>query len=455
MLWDAAVSDSGHLVIGGCDLLELAQTYGTPLYVVDRERLRKNFGAFQESFRRYHPHVEVGYSYKTNPLPGVIASLHEFGAWAEIISHFELWLALHLGVAADRIVFNGPGKTEAGLDLAVSRGIHIINVDNLTEPGIIQRLAQRYGRTQRVGVRVITSVGWSSQFGLSIRQGAAKAAFERIKALDLLVPSGLHIHLGTGIRDVAIYLQAVTEVLEFVEELRRDLGVVVNFLDLGGGFGIPTVRPFSAWDVRLMANGYAPTVMNPEEAAPLEEYARGIAAILQKSHRPDSGTSPTLFFEPGRAITSSAQCLLVRVLAVKSGGPGGSLNVILDGGKNIAMPTGYEYHEVFAAGKLNEAATAVYNLFGPLCHPGDVLFRMKTLPHLAPGDILAIMDAGAYFIPNQMNFSNPRPAAVMVQHGAARVIRDRESFENIIALDRLGEPVLSAQDTRFPCATAH
>jgi diaminopimelate decarboxylase len=330
------------------------------------------------------------------------------------------------------------------LDLAVSRGIHIINVDNLAEPEIIQRLAERHGRTQRVGVRVITSVGWSSQFGLSIRHGIARVAFERIRTLDRLVPVGLHIHLGTGIRSIGIYLQAVREMLAFAEELRRDLGIAINFLDLGGGFGVPTVRPFSRWDMRLMANDHAPTVMELGKAAPLEEYARGIAGILDTLHGPGGSEKRTLFYEPGRAITSSAQSLLVRVLAVKGGGPRGSSNVILDGGKNIAMPMGYEYHEIFAAGKLREPASHVYNLFGPLCHPADVLSRMKTLPRLEPRDILAIMDAGAYFIPNQMNFSNPRPAAVMVEHGTAWIIRDRELFEDIVALDRFNQPELSS-----------
>src|SRR5262249_18305947 len=139
-LWDGVVSDAGHLVIEGCDLQELAKTHGTPLYVVNRSRLRHNFLEFRDSFRRCHPRVEVGYSYKTNPLPAVLASLHEFGAWAEVISHFELWLAFRLGVAPDRIVFNGPGKTEAALELAVSRGVHMINIDNFDEMAVIQRI---------------------------------------------------------------------------------------------------------------------------------------------------------------------------------------------------------------------------------------------------------------------------------------------------------------------------
>ena len=110
-------------------------------------------------------------------------------------------------------------------------------------------------------------------------------------------------------------------------------------------------------------------------------------------------------------------------------------NVILNGGKNITMPLGYEYHEILVASKMGEPLTRYYNLFGPLCHPADILFKCKNYPELVPGDILAVMDAGAYFVPNQMNFSNPRPAAVMVDSGREVLVRKRESFEDIIALD--------------------
>ena len=434
--WDAAVGPDGHLVMGGCDTLQLAQRFGTPLYVVDRARLRKNFATFAAGFRNHYPRVELGYSYKTNPLPGVLRTLHELGAWAEVISHFELWLALELDVAPERIAFNGPGKTRAGLELAVSRGVSIINIDSEDEIDAIARLASLSGRRQRVGVRVITSVGWSSQFGLSIASGAALRAFEHIRRLEQLDPAGLHIHLGTGIRDIWVYLQAVQELLEFAHALKRKLGIEVTTFDLGGGFGVPTVRKFSEWDTRLMANGHAPAVMDVSSAASIEDYGRAIAKLFSQYYPASGSIRPSLFLEPGRAITSSAQTLLLEVLAVKPAGES-SFNVICNGGRNIAMPTGYEYHEMFAAANAEAGGEFRYDLFGPLCHPGDVLFTGKLLPRLKAGDVVAIMDAGAYFVPNQMNFSNPRPAAVMVEEGQVTLIRSRESFEDIVAHDGL------------------
>jgi diaminopimelate decarboxylase len=335
-------------------------------------------------------------------------------------------------VPPDKIVFNGPGKTQEAVELAVSRGVSIINVDNEDEIDWIARSALKHGRRQRVGVRVITSVGWSSQFGLGIAAGAAQRAFERIGAHSQLEAAGLHVHLGTGIRDIAVYARAVREVLQFARVLRQALGIEIKFFDLGGGFGVPTVRPYSEWDVRLMHSGQRPMVTDVSSAASMADYARVIAALFARYAPP--GEPPLVFFEPGRAITSSAQTLLVETLAIKPAGAN-SFNVICNGGKNVSMPLGYEYHELFAARNPVGKGEFRYDLFGPLCHPGDVLFKGKRLPRLEPGDVIAIMDAGAYFVPNQMNFSNPRPAAVMVQGGEATLIRSRETFEDIVAHD--------------------
>jgi diaminopimelate decarboxylase len=381
--------------------------------------------------------VEIGYSYKTNPLPGVLQTLHRAGASAEVISHFELWLALRLGMPGERIIFNGPAKTQEALALAVSNQVKLINIDNIDEPQAIHRLAQTHRRRQRVGVRVVPSVGWAGQFGLNIRSGAALAAFRRIQGLGNLIPCGMHVHLGTGIKSVDIYATALREVLEFSKSVERQLGIRMEFLDFGGGFGVPTVKPFSVTDTRLMANGFRPTVLDVAAHPPLDAFARTVGDLVSRYYPPAEGDQPTVILEPGRAITSSAQTLLLRVLAVKAR-PGANDAVIADGGKNIALPTGYEHHQMLAASKLGLAATKTYDVFGPLCHLGDILFHSIDLPPIEPGDLLAVMDAGAYFIPNQMNFSNPRSAAVMVREGRTDVIRTRETFEHVVALDDCG-----------------
>jgi len=435
--WGVSANDRGHLLIGGCDAVDLAERYGTPLHVVDEASLVRTFMAFRDAFLRHYAKVEIGYSYKTNPLPGVLKILHRAGASAEVISHFELWLALKLGMPGDRIIFNGPAKTEEALALAVSSQVKLINIDNIDELQTIHKLAQAHGRRQRVGVRVVPSVGWAGQFGLNIRSGAALAAFRRIQELGSLFPCGVHVHLGTGIKSVDIYATALREVLEFSKSLERQFGIRMEFLDFGGGFGVSTVKPYSLTDTRLMANGFPPTVLDVAAHAPIDAFGKTVGDLVSRYYPPEEGAQPTIILEPGRAITSSAQTLLLRVLAIKPRA-GANDAVITDGGKNVAFPTGYEHHEMQAASKLRLPATKTYDVFGPLCHLGDILFHSIDLPLVGPGELLAVMDSGAYFVPNQMNFSNPRSAAVAVGEGRAVVLRKRETFEHIVALDDCG-----------------
>lgn len=430
--WGAIVSDKGDLSWAGVSLYDLAQKYGTPLQVVNEDRLAANFRHFQTIFRSRLPRMDTGFSYKTNPLPGAIAILHRAGAFAEVISHFELWLALKLGVAPDRIVFNGPGKTFEGLKLAVARGVRMINIDHAEEADAIQQLALGTNHKQPVGVRVVTSVGWAAQFGIPLKGDQALRAFERIQKLDHLEPAGLHIHLGTGIKKVAVYAQAVDELFTFAARLRDQLGIRIRLFDLGGGFGVPTVAPITEMDERLMEAGFPARPVDMSDTPDLSVYVEAIAELVER-HKGVTGYA-SFFFEPGRAVSSSAQMLLLKVLAIKPG-PAGSLNVILDGGHNLAISTSYEQHQILPTRRCDDPEHVTHHFFGPLCHPGDVLARCCSMPRLQTGDVVAVTDAGAYFIPNQMNFSNPRPAAVIVKSGSARLTRGAESFDHMVSLD--------------------
>ena len=436
-LWDLSVTTSGALAWDGVDLSSLAASHGTPLHVISQTRLEKDYAAFRSAFASQYPRLDIAYSYKTNPLPAVISALHGLGATAEVISEFELWLALKLGVPRERIIFNGPAKTRSALELAMQQGVKLINIDNFVELELLEEIATRSQRRQRVGIRVVTSVGWSGQFGMSIADGSAMAAFRRLKASPRLFPCGVHIHLGNGLRNTGIYAAATRDVVTFIQSLRRELAIEVEHVDLGGGFGVPTVRPLGALDEKYALNGFPLRVPQPGESPAPTEFAREITTILKSGLGGSDGTLPELILEPGRAITSSAQLLLLNVIAIKPGDHTG-IHAILDGGKNIAMPPAWEYHEAFLVNSATDRPKRVYSIFGPLCHTGDVMFRSRSFPELRVGDLLAVMDAGAYFIPNQMNFSNPRPSVVMVRDGDTQLIRERESFDDIVRLDALG-----------------
>ena len=194
------------------------------------------------------------------------------------------------------------------------------------------------------------------------------------------------------------------------------------------------MRSFDRFDYRCRANGLSVMPPQPGEAPSIDDYAREIADTITASV--PSSRLPELILEPGRALSSSAQLLLLGVIARKHENSGDE-TIILDGGKNIAMPPGWEYHEAFLTTEPGQRPLRRYSFYGPLCHTGDMLFRQRPFPELRVGDVIAIMDAGAYFIPNQMNFSNPRPAVAMIVDGQTSLIRERESFEDIVRLDRV------------------
>lgn len=435
-LWGCDVNGHGQLSIGAVSSQFLVEEYGTPLHVVNDAVLLHTYESFLGSFKDVYQNVRLATSYKTNPLPYVLNKLHSAGSHAEIISNFELWLALRLGVPPDKIIVNGPGKCDALLQLAIDSRVAIINIDSPGEIGKIAQLARTSGIRQRVGLRVVTSVGWSSQFGLTIASGAALEAFRQMLSHPELIPAGLHLHLGTGIQDIQTYVQAVREVVDFSKSLEATLGIKIDHFDLGGGFGVPTVRGMTDWDVRMVSLGYPARLPNPLNIPSPADYAKALAPLLQELSvgSPDDPKNPRVVFEPGRAITSNSQTLLLSIIAKKPGDNGKEF-LIADGGKNITMPLGWETHRIFVANKLSAESTNVYDVFGPLCHPGDIIVKNQMYPSIETGDILAIMDAGAYFIPNQTVFSNPRPPVVSISEGEVKLVRRREEFDDIIRLD--------------------
>ncbi|HWL62096.1 MAG TPA: hypothetical protein VNQ32_04840 [Steroidobacteraceae bacterium] len=433
-LWGMSVNAAGRLVWDGCPLQDLAREYGTPLHVVSRVQLEKTYRRFHAAFARRYPRVSVAFSYKTNPLPGVLRALHGFGADAEVISHYELWLALELGVPPERIIFNGPAKTPAAIELAVERGIKLINIDGAHEIALIEACAARLARRQAVGVRIVTSVGWSGQFGFSLVNGAALEAFRSIRQCPHLDPCALHMHLGTDVKDAGLYFQAAREAFAFAGQLRREGLADIRHFDLGGGFGVPTVRPLSSMELRYLDQGMPVRPPQPETVPQVEDYAAGIVPLAEEYAASGTAGPPELILEPGRALSSSSQCLLLGVLSVKAG-QGGARFVIADGGRNLTTPLAYEYHQLFATAGLNTGSLVRQTVCGPLCHPSDIVAAHRDLPPIEPGDVLAVMDAGAYFIPNQTSFSNPRPAAAMIVNGAASLIRQRESFRDLVRFD--------------------
>jgi diaminopimelate decarboxylase len=431
--WELQTDARGRLSLEGLDLAELTERFGSPLHVVHARALRRNVAAFRDS--PASARCSVYYSYKTNPIPGVLRLMHGLGVGAEVISAYELWLALRLGVAPEHIIYNGPVKSDESLREAISREIHLINANHREELARISAAAHAVGKRPRVGLRVTTSGGWSGQFGCSIPSGEALEALREACGDSALEVCALHAHLGAPIRDAATARAFVHEVMAFAEQARQAFGFEVEEIDFGGSLSVPTVQGLGAREKRfnmtLLGELMPPA---PERALSIREYVRVVCDEVSSCAKRFGRNPPALVLEPGRAMTGNTQLLLTTVQSIKSTREP-PRSAILDAGINLAQSVQSEYHQVFCATKMHAKQRHAYRLAGPICSPGDVLYWSYRLPELAAGDVLAIADAGAYFVPFATSFSFPQPAIVLVDGGRASLLRRAERFEDLIALD--------------------
>lgn len=434
-MWELEIDENDNLMIGGCNCAELAKEYGTPLHVVDQSRLIANYYDFSESFKAFTNNFEVFYSYKTNTIPGILRVLHQQGAGAEVVSPYELWLAITLGLTADRIIYNGVYKPEEALRTAIANEIKLINIDSFGEIQRIEKIAKELEKSPHVGLRVHTGVGGMDQFGFRIESGEAFEGFKQCARAKHLKVCGMHTHLGSGLKDVYRYVQAIKIMLRLAKDIKEKLGIDIEYFDLGGGFGVPTVRTFGTPEYMFYWTfGRFPEVPKSEDCPSISTFAKHIVDHFNKGCTKYNLKNPILYLEPGRAITSNAQLLLIEVGEIKHKHEK-IKTVIANGSRNIAYPVTWEYHEVFLANKMSERHEETYRIAGPTCHKQDLLYFSKKLPHLKEGDILAVMDAGAYFILFSQDFNIRQPPVVMVSNGKHRIIRQRQNYQHMFDLD--------------------
>lgn len=435
-LWGLDTNHKDHLVFGGCDVVDLAGNYGTPLHVVDADRLRGNYRRFLGAFKNSYSKVKVFYSYKTNPVPGVLKILHEEGCGAEAVSPYELWLAFRLGVEPSEIIYYGVNRSVADLKAAIEKDVGLVITDSLTEIQRLKKAAEWLKRKVNLGIRVYPGVGWEARFGLNSKEKKIIDTFKELNDMSLLNLRCLHVHIGTGIKDTKDYEKAIAFVCSLMKEIKEKLNIDIECLNLGGGFGVPTVRSLTFREIAMYkVLDIPPRRPNVESCLPIEAFGRTIGSSLNERCARYGLKEPCLLLEPGRIITSDAQILLLTVGEIKKMSSGAKFAVTDGGMFNIAFPLSYEYHKCFLANRASAEFKDRYSVMGPLCAPGDILYRNWKLPELKEGDILAIMDAGAYFTSFSNNFSFPRPAVVSISDGSHKVIRKQESFERMIAMD--------------------
>ncbi len=429
--WGLEDAGDGRLALHGVHLDALLRKWGSPLFVIDADALERQSARFTSAGA-----CEVFVSYKTNPVPFVLQTLHSAGVGAEVISAYELWLAGELGVPMNRVVYNGPVKSPLSISAAIAGDIALLTANHAEELAVFSRLARAAGKRPRTGIRVSTDVGWSAQFGVPISGGAAMRAFSGAMADSALDVCGLHAHRGGMIRTEGELTSFVLDILRFADDLADALRLDLDVIDFGGSLATPAVdglRPLhKRMNRTLLRDLPAPDV---SAALTIESYVSLVAEMVDHHYVQRGRPRPRIFLEPGRALTSSAQLLLASVASLKEAPD--RVYAILDAGVNIAESVRNEYHQLLAVTHAGREAKQIYTVVGPICTPGDTLYPAIKLPRLAVGDVVAIMDAGAYFVPFSTSFSFPQPAIVALRQGNDVLVRRAEDFADLIRRDAL------------------
>lgn len=443
---------SDSLLLHGLRLSDLAREYGTPLHVVNEPGLRATAGAFQEAVSRaYDGATRVHFPLKCNAVPGILSVLRDAGLSAEVMTEYELEAACDAGFKPEELIVNGPYKSERFLERCLTERVRLIVVDSLSELDTLVRVAHRVSTTVDVLLRVyprvspkgsnwLSGIGASlipgvhtSSFGLDLWNGETALVLAQLSAQRLVRFKGFHFHIGTGIRDLRDFGKAL-RCLPRLIELAHASGLHISILDVGGGLASPTAREFSSLELlRYQSLGSLPHFTQVDELNSFDGYAAVIANAVQAAFA--AKPLPTLLFEPGRAITSRNQLLLLSVTGRKRRSVREDW-VTCDGGlSTVTMPTYYEYHEVFPCDDVDRDRDRRLTLLGPACFAGDVIYRNKMLPDLAIGETIAIMDSGAYFTSLESAFGYPRPAIVAVSDHCVRILRTRETLAQMSARD--------------------
>jgi diaminopimelate decarboxylase len=392
-------------------LASVAERYGTPAYLYSQAALQDNFGRFQQAFRSIP--TLICYSVKANSHLRILRLFHEAGAGFDIVSAGELSRTLRVGANTSRVVFSGVGKTAAEIDAGLEAGILMFNVESAGELELLEARARALAKVASLAVRVNPDVIAATHPYIATGQFIHKFGVPNEEAMELyrraarsphLKIRGVACHIGSQILAADPFLEALAEILEVARQLREEK-IEVEYLDIGGGFGIP----------------YA-----DENPLDLDELTRGVEARLH-------GTPYQLVIEPGRALVGDAGVLLARVLYVKRNQT--KSFIVVDAGMNDLMrPTLYgSYHQIIPVER-RPAKTIRADVVGPLCETGDFLAQDREMADVEPGDLLAVLTVGAYGYVLASNYNTrPRPAEVLVHDSEAELIRPRERLEELMA----------------------
>lgn len=424
------INTAGHLEIGGCDTVDLARDFGTPLYVLDEALVRSQCRKYRENLAAVYPDSMVIYASKALMTMAVCRIIEEEGLGLDVVSGGELYTAYKAGFPMGKIFFHGNNKSPEELRMALEYGVGIIVVDNLYELENLNALALQKGKKASVLFRLTPGVEahthsytqtgqQDSKFGLGIKDGVAHQVISHALTLPGIEVKGVHCHIGSQIFDIAPYKLAVKVMFDFLEDLRRLNGFEAEILDMGGGLGI--------------------VYHEGDQPASVDSCVNLIGSAVKEEANNRHYPFPKLVLEPGRSLVGEAGTTLYTVGSIKEL-PGIRCYLAVNGGMadNPRVALYQAEYEGLIANKADLEPEKLVTVTGKCCESGDMLIWDIHLAQPQSGDILAVFSTGAYNYSMASNYNRlPRPAMVSVINGQADLIVARETYQDLISLDRI------------------
>jgi diaminopimelate decarboxylase len=428
----STINANGHLEIGGCDTVELAERFGTPLYIMDEALIRQRCREYMEAFRASGLKFQVAYASKAFCVMAMCRIVEEEGMSLDVVSDGELYTAMQAGFPVERIHFHGNNKSPQEIEMAIDAGIGCFVVDNTVELHMLNAIAAEKRVVVKVLLRLtpgveahthefISTGQTDSKFGFDMGNGAAYEAVKTAHGLSHLELLGIHSHIGSQIFEVEGFKLAVDKVAAFSVKVRDELGITFSVINLGGGFGIRYVE------------GDTPL--------PVAEYVAAITGSIKEHFTKHAYPLPEIWTEPGRSIVGDSGTTLYTVGTHKDI-PGVRKYVSVDGGMtDNPRPALYEArYEAMLANRAEASCEEVVSIAGKCCESGDMLIWDVELPKVQTGDLLAVACTGAYNYAMASNYNRiRRPAVVFVKDGQADVVVKRESYEHLVGNDLIPE----------------
>ncbi|MBQ8568859.1 MAG: diaminopimelate decarboxylase [Oscillospiraceae bacterium] len=423
------VNSDGHLTIGGMDTVKLAEEYGTPLYVVDEELVREHCRSFRSSIDNYYGGKGLAcYASKAFSCKAMYRIMKEEGMGIDVVSGGELYTALKADFPMEKVCFHGNNKTNDELKLALESKVGRIIVDNISELERLDRLAGEMGITADIMFRIKPGIDAhthdfvktgqiDSKFGFALETGEAMEAVKAAVKCENVKLTGLHCHIGSQIFDIDPFVCAAEVMLKLISSIKKELGLEIKELNLGGGFGIKYTEK--------------------DNPTPYDSYMKTVSEKVKQVCAEENISLPFIYIEPGRSVIAPAGITLYTVGAVKNI-PDIRTYVSVDGGMcdNPRYALYKSEYEIVAANRAAEPRTEIITVAGKCCESGDLIGEGMAIQPVGPGDIMAVLATGAYNYSMSSNYNRiPKPAVVMVRNGESRVVVKRETLDDIIRND--------------------